>query len=423
MKILIINQSFWPDVVATAQQAHDLARYLASHGDEVTVVASRSLYGRPRATLAPSETVDGVKVLRVSRNFFSKRGLVTRSIDYFRFNIACLIKALLLPRQDVVICLTTPPFVGLIGVALRLLKRSRFVLWTMDLYPDLPVEAGIIRRGGIGHRLFRALDSISLRWADRVIVLGRCMRDRIVSKGVDPAKVDLVHPWSDPTEIPAHRPDAGGERNHYRDQWGIGDRFVIQYSGNFGLGHDVETVSEAMLRLKDDDGIRWVIVGDGIMKPAIEEFVARNHIGNVLLKPYEPRSQLGALIALGNMHLVLMVPGFEGVILPSKFYGVLAAGRPAVFVGPVASEVGRVIEEERCGFVVPNGDAARLVQVIAEIRANPALGAELGQRGRKALELRYSMQDACGRWRDLLHRLVPDSPEATRDPRDRPNSP
>ncbi len=406
LKVLIINQSFWPDVVATAQQAHDLARYLAAHGDDVTVVASRSLYGRPKATLAPAESVDGVRVLRVSRNFFSKRGLLTRSFDYLRFNIACLFKALLLPRQDVVICLTTPPFVALVGVFLRLVKGTRFVFWTMDLYPDLPVEAGIIRRGGIGHRLFRKLDTICLRSADRVVVLGRCMRDRIVAKGVDPSKVDLVHPWSDPNEILPTSGGAGG-RNFYRDQWSIGDRFVIQYAGNFGLGHDVDTVATAMLRLKDDDGIRWVIVGDGIMKPVIEQFVARHGIGNVMIKPYEPRSQLGALLALGDMHLVLMVPGFEGVILPSKFYGVLAAGRPAVFVGPPTSEVGRVITEEQCGFVVANGDSDRLVEVIREIRADPARSLELGARGRRALEERYSMDNACARWREILHALVP----------------
>ncbi len=424
LRILIINQSFWPDVVATAQQAHDLAKHLAQVGDDVTVVASRSLYGKPGATLPKRETVDGIQVIRVSSNFFEKRGLGTRSIDYLRFNITCFLKALTLPKQDVVICLTTPPFVALVGAALAWLRGSKFVFWTMDLYPDLPVEAGIISRGSIGHRFFKMLDSFCLKQADRVVVLGRCMRDRVLAKGVRPEKVEMIHPWSDPKEIlelPPSRADAKpgagsppgpAERapapaNKFRKEWEIGDRFVIQYSGNYGLGHDVHTVQKAMLALKDDDGVRWVIVGDGIVKPAIEEFVAKHRIRNVLLKPYQPRSDLGSLISLGDMHLVLMVPGFEGVILPSKFYGVLAAGRPVVFVGPTASEVARVIEEERCGFVVANGRTDLLLEAISKLRADPALATELGHRGRQTLERRYSMQDACAAWSALLHHLVP----------------
>ena len=403
LKILIINQSFWPDVVATAQQAHDLATYLAARGDAVSVVASRSLYGKPGAALAPFEVSGGIQIHRVSRNLFHKRGLLKRSIDYIRFNLACLIKCLLLPRQDVVICLTTPPFIGIVGVALKLVKRCRLVLWSMDLYPDLPVQAGIIRRNGWSHRLLRKIDTFCLLRADRVVVLGSCMRSRVEDKGVQRESIAMIHPWSDPCEIPEWPLAGGTQQNDFRREWGIGDRFVIQYSGNYGLGHDVDTIEQVMLALKDDDTIRWVIVGDGIMKPEIEDFVRKHSIGNVILRPYQPRSRLGPLIGLGDVHLVLMLPGYEGIILPSKFYGVLAAGRPSVFVGPAGSEVAKVIREEQCGVVIPNGHVAELTAVLQRLRSDRAQAAELGHRGRRALERNYSMQHACAAWRELLH--------------------
>lgn len=128
--------------------------------------------------------------------------------------------------------------------------------------------------------------------------------------------------------------NSNSAHNPLRTAWSLGDRFIIQYSGNFGIGHDVETIIGAMEALKNDDGILWVIVGDGVMKPVIEAYVKEHQILNVVLKPYQPRETLGQLISLGDMHLVLMVPGFEGIILPSKLYGILAAGRPVVFVGP-----------------------------------------------------------------------------------------
>ena len=172
ISVMIINQSFWPDVVATAQQAHDLAKYLAARGDKVTVLTSRSLYGKKGAALRKFEIVDGVEIHRVSRNLFDKRGLATRALDYVRFNITCAVRALFLPRHDVVICLTTPPFVALVGAILRQIKGTSFVFWTRDLYPDLPVEAGIVRRNGTVHRLLKAIDLICLGSADRIVSLG-----------------------------------------------------------------------------------------------------------------------------------------------------------------------------------------------------------------------------------------------------------
>jgi len=410
LKILIINQSFWPDVVATAQQAHDLALYLAREGDSVSVVASRSLYGKPGANLPANECLEGINIFRVSRNIFQKGGLLTRSIDYLRFSAACLWRCLTLPRQDIVICLTTPPFIALVGVILRWVRGTRFIFWEMDLYPDSTVQAGIIPRGGIVHRILNAVDVMCLRRADKVVVLGSCMRKRIVAKGISDSKIITIHPWSDPHEINdvavPQSIQSKRESNRFRAEWGIGNRFVIQYSGNFGIGHDVQTITQAMLDLKNNDSIRWVIVGDGIMKPNIVSFVKDHGLQNVVIQPYQPRSFLGPLLSLGDMHLILMLPGFEGIILPSKFYGVLAAACPAVFVGPSDSEVAKVIREVDCGFVISNGDNKRLVEVIQQLQSNPKQISELGQRGRQALEQHYSMQQACMTWRTLLHDCV-----------------
>ncbi len=395
------------------------------------MVASRSLYGKKGSRLPSTEAKDGVEIHRVSYNLFDKKGLVSRALDYLRFNVAAAWQVLRLPRHDVVICLTTPPFVALIGALLKAIKGTRFIFWTMDLYPDLPVEAGIISRNGVAHRILGAIDTFCLRRADVVVALGRCMRDRIIAKGIETDRIEMIHPWSDPQEIPelpvrrlelavdslaTQRPTAPVPcgPNPLRTEWGLGDRFVIQYSGNFGLGHDAETVFGAMLKLKEDDGIRWVIVGDGVMRPVVEAFVRNHDIRNVVLKPYQPRSRLGTLISLGDVHLVLMVPGFEGVILPSKLYGILAAGRPAIFVGPERSEIARIIREDNCGIVVPNGNSEGLVRVIGEIRRDPALGLSLGHRGRKALEAKYSMSHACETWHRLIHGLTADERGGTR---------
>jgi glycosyltransferase involved in cell wall biosynthesis len=194
--------------------------------------------------------------------------------------------------------------------------------------------------------------------------------------------------------------------NPFRTEWDIGDRIVIQYSGNCGIGHDVTSVCDAMLALRDDDSVRWVFVGGGVTRPVVEDHIARHGIKNVIMRPYQPRSRLGELIALGDVHLVLVADGFSGLLLPSKFYGVMAAARPAIYVGPPDSEVARVIREVDCGYVVANRDGAALVAAIRELQRNPIEALTMGLRGREALERKYSMQRSCEQWRACLHSIV-----------------
>ncbi len=426
-KVLILNQFFWPDVAATAQHALDLARYLQAHGDEVTAIASRSIYGQSGGALPEYEVRDGITIHRVGASRFGKAGILSRAIDFVAFNVACLFKAISLPRHDVVICLTTPPFIAFIGWLLRAMQGTKFVFWTMDLYPDVPLAAGILKRGSFAHRAFDWIDRFFLRRADKVVVLGRCMRERVLAKGVDPARLELISPWADPTEvldIPARgfegpvdalaiaRASATGVRpntvppNPFREEWGIGDRFVIEYSGNCGIGHDVTSVCGAMLQLKDDDLIRWVFVGGGVMRPVLEEFIRTHGIANVVMKPYQPRERLGELISLGDAHLVLVADGFSGLLLPSKFYGIMAAGRPTIYVGPGDSEVAQVITEHHCGYSMRNGDGRALVTAIRDLQRNPPAALAMGLRGRRVLEASYSMQRACDTWRMLLRSVV-----------------
>ena len=330
MKVLLLNQVFWPDVAATAQHGHDLGRYLAQHGVQVTALASRSLYSETGKALPREGGVDGIRIVRAGQSVFGKRGLATRAFDFISFYLAAMWKAIWLPRQDIVVCFTTPPFIAFVGILLRWLKGTKVVCWTMDLYPDVPVAAGVLRRGSLAYSLFDAVDRFSLRHADRVVVLGRCMQQRLLEKGVDPKRMEVINVWADGDEVSV-RPTEG---NALRAQWGVGDRFVIEYSGNFGIGHDGDTMYRAMQATRADDSIRWVIVGGGTKRGELEEFVLSNDIVNAVLKPYQPREGLGELLSLGNVHLVSIAGNFSGLLVPSKFYGVLAAARPVLYVGP-----------------------------------------------------------------------------------------
>ncbi|MEY4827780.1 MAG: hypothetical protein RLZZ288_1331 [Planctomycetota bacterium] len=401
MKVLLLNQVFWPDVAATAQHGHDLGRYLAQHGVQVTALASRSLYSETGKALPREGGVDGIRIVRAGQSRFGKAALAARAFDFVSFYLAALWRAIWLPRQDIVVCFTTPPFIAFVGILLRWLKGTKVVCWTMDLYPDVPVAAGVLRRGSLAHSVFDAVDRFSLRHADRVVVLGRCMQQRLLEKGVDPKRMEVINVWADGDEVSV-RPIEG---NALRTAWQVGDRFVIEYSGNFGIGHDGETMYRAMQATRADDSIRWVIVGGGTKRGELEAFVQAHDIVNAVLKPYQPREALGELLSLGNVHLVSVAENFSGLLVPSKFYGVLAAARPVLYVGPRESEVARVIEESQCGLVIEQGDSAGLVKAIETLHADPQLAQAMGRRAREVFERTFTRSLACERWLRLLQNV------------------
>lgn len=402
MRVLLLNQVFYPDAAATAQHGWDLARHLTAHGHEVTAIASRSLYGDAGASLAAEETVEGIRIVRVGKSLFGKRGILARAVDFGLFYVAAMAAALRLPRHDVVVCFTTPPFIAYAGLVLRLAKGTRCVQWIMDLYPDVAVEFGAMRRGSAVARLFERIGVRMTRKCDLSVVLGRCMRDRIVAKGVPAEKLELVNVWSDDEELaPIPR-----EQNGYRREWAVGDRFLVMYSGNFGIGHDVETFLGAAELLRDDDRVRFAFVGSGKRKAEVERVVGERKLGNCILAPVQPRERLGELLSAADAHLVTLKEASLGLMVPSKFYGILGAARPVLYVGPPSSEVGRSIDETQCGFTTPLGDPEALAERIRSMAADRSVASAAGARGRTALRERYNRSIACERWRTILEGVV-----------------
>lgn len=396
--VLLINQVFYPDVAATAQHAHDLARHLVAQGHNVSVIASRSIYGFKGAALPAFEEVDGIKIHRVAKSYFGKSSIISRVFDFALFYVAATWKVLWLRKHDVSICLTTPPFIALLGRILKAIKGSKMIYWVMDLYPDLPVACGVMKPRSLATRFFESVNRYCLRRADAVVVLGRCMRDRVVAKNISPDHVSIIGVWADENEVkPTER-----ATNSYRVQWDIGDRFLVMYSGNFGLGHDVETFLDAAAKLKDDDRIRFAFVGGGKKKEIVDQRVKDEGLLNCILAPYQPREKLGELLTAADCQLISLQEGIEGIMVPCKLFGIMSAGRPALFIGPQTSEVSRVIDDSDCGITVEQGDSDSLAKAIQDYANGQQDFSLAGDRARTALTEKYSSTIRCKQWEQLI---------------------
>lgn len=409
MRILLINQTFYPDVAATAQHGHDLAKFLVSQGHQVSVIASRSLYGKAGRSLPAHERVDGIEIHRVGRSFYGKAGLFARSLDFLLFYISTGIKSIEIGRHDLCICLTTPPYIPLLGLLLRSLRGTKVVYWAMDLYPDVLFATGVLREGSVVSRILESLNRFALRNADRVVVLGRCMEDRVRAKGISPSQVSRIPVWSDifTDKSGAANPADIRRSNSYRKLWDVGDRTLVMYSGNFGIGHDVETFARAAKILEADDDVMFAFVGGGKRKDELLRAMRAMKLHRFVEADYQPRDRLGELLSSADIHLASMRPGWEGVMVPSKIFGTLGAGRPLVWVGGAGSEVASVIRDADCGLIVTPGDAETLASVIRELARDPARRAQMGERARKTMVERWGVQHALGKWKALIDEFAP----------------
>ncbi|MEM1330300.1 MAG: glycosyltransferase family 4 protein [Planctomycetota bacterium] len=410
--VVLLNQAFYPDVVATAQMSKDLADHLVEHGYRVTAVASRSIYGKSGAVLPKHETIevplpDGrvghIEVRRVAASLFGKKNLLTRALDFGLFYLLAGARVLTLPRPDVVISFTTPPFIALVGLLAKLLRGSKAVYWLMDLYPDVVVRCGVFREGSLLVRVLERISRLILRRSDAVVVLGRCMRTRVMEKGSDESRVELIPVWADHSGL---EPMAIAD-NPMRGRWELTpETCCVMYSGNFGIAHEAGTICRAMERLRDDGDLEFVFVGGGDRRAEVETFIGEKSLEHARYLDYVPREQLRESLCAGDVHLISVRTGLEGLIVPSKLFGIMAAGRPALYVGSPESEIALVIKETGCGLVVEEGDDEALAGAIRSLAGDREMRERMGAAGREALQTRFDTRVACESWRELIEGLL-----------------
>jgi len=398
MRIILLNQAFYPDHAATAQHAHDLAKHLVAQGHDVAVVASRSIYGSKGAALPRRETVEGIEVHRVGKSIFGKASIVARMFDFALFYLLALVKVMTLRRPDVIVPFTTPPFIALVGWALKTVKRCRYVYWVMDLYPDVPVAFGMMKANGLAACLLEKIHRFCFRRADRIVVLGQCMKDRLVGKHVPAQRITVIGPWADVDELAP----LSADDNPLRRDWGLQGKFVVMYSGNLGLAHDIDTIKQTMTDLKDRDDIRFVFVGGGKRMTQVQQYAQEQRLANTLFMPYQPRESIRASLSLADLHLISLAKPMTGLLVPSKLFGIMAAGRASLFVGDKASEVGRILLEHCCGRVVEVGDAGGLPAEIKQLSQDREACDQMGQLAREAMKNTYDRKHACNAWEQLL---------------------
>ena len=416
--LLFVNQHYAPDLASTAQHLTDLAEHLAGEGFEVHVLCSQGHYLSGEMAVPAEETRNGVHVRRVPTTAFGRDGPVGRIADYASFFLQVLRHLLTGPRYDRVVPLTTPPLLCVAAAVGCALRGQRYGIWSMDLHPDAEEALGMIEPGGLLARGLHALNDWGYRRADFVVDLGPHMKRRIRGKDVPAEALHTIPVWNKKDEVyPVSSPD-----NPLMEEGGLeglDDKFVVMYSGNAGFGHRFEEVLGAMRHFDGHPDVHFLFVGSGPRKDDILEFAEANGLSNFEYLSYFPREQIKHSLSLADVHLLTLKNSFAGIAVPSKLYGILAAGRPVLMVGPEASDSAKTIRDHKVGTVVDPGrhdlqDAATeaVVEAIGRFYRDDERRRALGERGREVFLEHFEQQRCCDQWAALLRAEVGGAPEA-----------
>jgi colanic acid biosynthesis glycosyl transferase WcaI len=369
MKILLLNLYYPPDTSATAKMAATVVDALSAQ-HEVTVLCGRPSYDpTERRPWRPWQTESSgrVRILRVGSTDYPRFAMRRRVLNYLS-NVALAIPRALFIPCDLVLAMTDPPFEGIVGAIVALLKSKPYVYNIRDMYPDMAVGGAIVAPGLLA-RVWERLHRWALRRATRVIVLGEDMRARIVAKGVDRTRVEIVRDGTDILPSSAPQPALDSEViRAIRGEF----KFVFLHAGNLGFYGAWETLMEATKQLeKSNPDVGLVFVGDGAQRDRLVALA--NGCKSIRFLPFFPASKIPSVMAAGDVHVITVKKGLEGVVVPSKLYGTLAAGRPILAVADVASDVSVIAQEKKCGYAA---SPQIPLQVFLAMQAMAAAGAD-----------------------------------------------
>jgi nucleoside-diphosphate-sugar epimerase/glycosyltransferase involved in cell wall biosynthesis len=399
--VLILNRSYWPDAEATGQLLTELCEDLAKDF-EITVIAgqpNQNPAGIPYKSWG-AEHHHGVTIRRVPHLKLGKRSIVGRALSMITYFVGAALTALFASRPQIVVVETDPFLLPLLGRSLQWWHRCKLVVYLQDIYPDVAIAVGKVRDGWFTRLLRRRLFAV-YRHADRVIVLGEDMRAVLTDGGIPDDRITSLPNWVDTTRIYPIR-----LRNLFRLRERLDDKFVVMYSGNMGLCQNLDEILETAELLSDRPNIEFVMIGGGASRARLEETARDKQLSNVRFLPYQPLAELAHSLSAADLHLVPLDPRVTGCLVPSKLYGILAAGVPALVIADERCEASRVVRESDAGRVIAPGHPEQVAATIRWCADHEGERKAMGRRARRLAEREYDRRRTTGRFATLLEHVM-----------------
>lgn len=392
-RIIVVDRYFYPDLQATSVLLTDLVSELSKEFEIEIICGTPSSFQASESGFSFSGNLK-IKTLPVFQ--FNHPSFVERFLNYVSFLFAAPLALLFEKRPDAVLVQSSPPLLPAMVSIACIFRRVPYVYVCQDFFPGTAVRSGELKESWFT-KLSEALHQKAIERAARVIVIGRDMKELLISKGAPEGKIEVIPNWVDLNEIKVHPKENAFSKRHQ-----LLDKFVIMHSGNFGLVQDFDFLLDVARQLKEDKNIVWVLLGDGASKKRIMARAEAEQAGNILFLPFVSKNGISEMLAAADLHVVSLKPGLAGYSIPSKTYTLMASARPLLGLVDEKSETARVIHEAECGVVISGKPAGEVAKKIHEIQADKKMRQKWGENARKFMDEKNFREFAFQNYKKIL---------------------
>lgn len=401
MNILLIDQYFYPDLQITSILLTDLALQLAGYHD-ITVICGTPSSLRDENMLTEEERslYKKIKVKLVPSTIFSRTNMGGRLINYMSFLILAFVKSLTIPKEDVIISMSTPPLSAFVISLASSIRKIPYIFVCQDFFPYTAIKTGLLKNSIIIDFLLR-LTRFTLKRCRTVVAISEIMKKKIANEGIPDKKIEIIRNWAN---IDLIKP--GNKDNDFSRKYNLHDKFVVLYAGNIGLMQNTDIILDTIKRLQSYKRLYFVIAGAGVKKETLEEVIKKEDIKNVLIVPFQTGKTLHDMYASSDVCLILQKEGLAGYVEPTKTYYIMASGRAAIASIEHESETAKVISEADCGFITPPGNTDEILKYIKYLYADPNKTKYFGKKAREFIEKHNYREIAFARYKQLIEEVI-----------------
>jgi len=394
--VLVISQVYVPDPASAGQHLHDVSRELISQSKRVIVFTPRGGYDDPSCKYQWREIIDGVEVWRLPLCAFGKKSIMWRLLSGLSLSMQSMLLGLFVPNLTHVLVSTAPPMSVISVQFIRLFRKVKIVFWIMDLNPDQMIALGKLRQGSILVKIGDGINRSVLRTAYRVVALDSFMAKRLKDKVKDKTgsfqNLRIIPPWPYENQLIS----INHETNNFRKNNSLDGKFVVMYSGNIIPVHPIDTLLEAIVRLKGINEIIFLFIGKESACKKLDEFARAHGLSNLRTLPYVPLAETQYSLSAADLHIVTMGDSMVGIVHPCKVYGIMSVGRPFLAFGPKVSHIGEILDKVPIGWLVEHGDVDGAVRILKKAWLLPrSEWKSMGDMGQELVKQKYSRKVLC----------------------------
>ncbi len=395
-KVLILSEFFYPDKSSTPKVLTELAEDLVSNGLEIEVICSNHSY-KGNSKLNKSETLNGIKINRISSSNLNRNSKIGRIINYMSFTFILFIKLIFSKDYDSILVVSNPPLIPFIAYLNKLIKKKPYFYLVHDVYPDIAVEVGAIKKNSFSYNFMEKINQLAFENTEKLIVLGKDMKDVFLKKGLKDEKIKIITNWSKKYELSTNKMD-----NKFYSEREMNSTFNIVYTGNIGRFHDIETIIEiAKVAQKELPKVKFLFVGDGFKRMELEKAI-QNGINNINISDYQYDSSYLNVLSGADLFISTLSPRIKGLGVPSKTYSYLAAGKPIIAIMEKGTEIGDLVEEKGLGIRADSMEIDKVISFIKQISSDEIKLNRIEEKVRKTFAENYERQKVTNNFYHLL---------------------